>query len=120
MQAGDTFLSSTPFPRNNQPAHWRADLMGWLPIIAGLAVLYVPSLADLFRGVWSKDEQMHGPIVLGISCWLMYRNWPAMLEASAGKRGSNWGWVFCVFALLLYTVGGFWTALALTRKRFRG
>ena len=98
-------MSSTPFPRNNQPAQWRADLMGWLPIIAGLAVLYVPSLADLFRGVWSKDEQMHGPIVLGISCWLMYRNWPAMLAACAGKTGSNWGWVFCIFALLLYTVG---------------
>ena len=98
-------MSSTPFPRNNQPTQWRADLMGWLPIIVGLALLYAPSLADLFRGIWSKDEQMHGPIVLGISCWLMYRNWQAMLAASAGKNASNWGWVFCIFALLLYTVG---------------
>ena len=105
MRAAGTFMSSTPFPRNNQPTQWRTDLMAWLPIIAGLAVLYVPSLADLFRGIWSKDEQMHGPIVLGIACWLMYRNWSAMLVASAGKPGSNWGWLFCVFALLLYTVG---------------
>ena len=57
MRAAGTFMSSTPFPRNNQPAQWRTDLMAWLPIIAGLAVLYVPSLADLFRGIWSKDEQ---------------------------------------------------------------
>jgi hypothetical protein len=30
-------------------------------------VLYVPSLYDLFTGIWSSDEQMHGPIVLGMS-----------------------------------------------------
>ncbi len=38
-----------------------------LPIIIGLAVLYVPSLYDLFTGIWSSDEQMHGSIVLGRS-----------------------------------------------------
>jgi len=34
----------------------------WLPIIAGLIVLYVPSLIDLLRGIWSTDEQAHGPL----------------------------------------------------------
>ena len=37
----------------------------WLPIMVGLAVLYVPTLLALSRGVWSTDEQAHGPIVLG-------------------------------------------------------
>ena len=57
----------------------RAALIYWLPIIAGIATLYVPSLFDLFQGPWSEDEQMHGPVVLGIACWLFYRNWPAMM-----------------------------------------
>jgi hypothetical protein len=38
----------------------RAQLHTWLPIIIGLAVLYVPSLYDLFTGIWSSDEQMYG------------------------------------------------------------
>lgn len=98
-------MSSTPFPRNEQPAHWRAELLAWWPIVAGLAVLYVPSLVDLFRGIWSTDDQMHGPIVLGIACWLLYRNWSAMMAASVGKPTSNWGWPIFVVGLLLYSVG---------------
>lgn len=83
----------------------QAELLGWLPVILGLAVLYLPSLHDLFTGIWASDSQMHGPIVLGISCWLIYRNWPAMQTASQGETPSAWGWPFIVFALLLYVVG---------------
>ena len=82
-----------------------AQLLPWLPIILGLAVLYLPSLYDLFTGIWSQDEQMHGPIVLGISVWLMYRNWHAMELAAENKRTSNWGWPIFIFGLLLYAIG---------------
>jgi len=94
-----------PIGHNVDPKAWRAVLVTWLPIIAGLCVLYVPSLFDLFNGIWAQEEQMHGPIVLSISCWLIYRNWQAMEAASAGKRPSNWGWSFTIFALLLYALG---------------
>jgi len=77
----------------------------WLPVVAGLLVLYGPTLFDLFRGIWSSDEQMHGPIVLAISVWLIYRNWPAMLAASEGEAPHWSGWPIVVFALLLYALG---------------
>ena len=80
-------------------------LVNWLPIILGLAVLYVPSLYGLFTGIWSSDEQMHGPIVLGISLWLLYRNWHAMELAAVSKPTSNWGWPIFIFGLLLYAIG---------------
>ena len=48
---------------------------------------------------------MHGPIVLGISCWLIYRNWPAMQAAAVDDRPSTWGWPIFVFGLLLYALG---------------
>jgi exosortase B len=83
----------------------RAELLAWLPIIIGLAVLYVPSLYDLFTGIWASDEQMHGPIVLGISVWLMHRNWGAMELAAQGNQTSNWGWPVFVFGLMLYALG---------------
>ena len=80
-------------------------LVNWLPVILGLAVLYLPSLFDLFTGIWSQDEQMHGPIVLSISVWLLYRNWTMMEEAAQGQRASNWGWPLFVVGLLLYALG---------------
>ncbi|MDQ5942036.1 MAG: hypothetical protein QG572_849, partial [Pseudomonadota bacterium] len=83
----------------------QAEWLVWLPIIAGIAALYVPSLVDLMRGIWSSDEQAHGPIVLGIACWLAYRKWPAMWQASEGQPTSAWGWPIFVFALLLYAIG---------------
>lgn len=83
----------------------RTQLLTLLPIIIGLAVLYVPSLVDLFKGIWSSDEQMHGPIVLGISLWLMYRNWPAMEQAAQGQQPSAWGWPIFIIGLLLYALG---------------
>jgi len=77
----------------------------WLPIIAGLLVLYVPSLLDLFRTTWASDEQKHGPIVLAIACWLAWRKWPDMWQASEAGQPSTWGWGSLTMGLLLYIVG---------------
>lgn len=85
---------------------WRQELRAWLPIITGLIVLYAPSLFDLFNGVWSTDQQGHGPIVLGISCWLIYRKWPEMLHASEGQSTTSAvGWPILVLSLILYAIG---------------
>jgi exosortase B len=71
-----------------------------------LIVLYLPSLVDLFRGIWSTDQQAHGPIVLGISCWLIYRKWPEMWRASEGQAASPAvGWTTFFIGLLLYVIG---------------
>lgn len=101
----NTRTPETPLGPGTGPQAWRAELVTWLPIIAGLIVLYVPSLVDLFQGVWSDDEQMHGPIVLGISCWLLYRNWPTMIAVSEGERTHSAGWPVFVIGLLAYTLG---------------
>ena len=79
--------------------------LAWLPVIIGLAVLYVPSLYDLFNGIWATDEQLHGPIVLCISLWLLYRNWGVMVLAAQGQKTSAWGWPIFVTGLLLYALG---------------
>ncbi|SFH17736.1 exosortase B [Nitrosospira sp. Nsp14] len=97
----------TTFNRSAAPSEgWRRQLLVWLPIAAGLVVLYLPSLVDLFRGVWSTDQQAHGPIVLGIACWLIYRKWPDMVRSSDGQAGATVaGWSVFIFALLLYVIG---------------
>ena len=90
---------------SSQTPDWRANLLGWIPVIIGLAALYVPSLIDLFNGPWSQDEQIHGPIVLSIAIWLIYRNWPAMELAAQGEAVSNWGWPVTVMGVMIYALG---------------
>ena len=84
-----------------EPANWPNRLLGWLPIIAGLTVLYLPSLTDLLNGLWSTDRRAHGPIVLGIACWLIYRKWPEMWRISEGRPAVAAGWPIFIFGLLL-------------------
>ncbi len=88
-------------PNLAQPPVW----YGLVIVALGLCAMYVPSFADLFRGIWSQDEQAHGPIVLAISCWLLYRKWPEMWQASEGVSPSAAGWPVFIFGLLLYIVG---------------
>jgi exosortase B len=96
--------STTELSQQGTPLR-RSEFLTWLPIIGGLAVLYLPSLYGLVTGIWSKDEHMHGPIVFGISVWLLYRNWPAMEKAAEGCPASAWGWPIFIFGLLLYSLG---------------
>jgi exosortase B len=42
-------------------------------VLLGLALLYVPSYFSLARIVWPTDEQGHGPIILAVSLWLLWR-----------------------------------------------
>jgi exosortase B len=92
--------------RSGQQRGWSSRLLPWLPIIAGLLVLYLPTLVDLFKGVWGTDQQAHGPIVLGISCWLFYRKWPEMWRSSEGQPVSaTAGWLVFLSGLLLYVLG---------------
>ncbi len=99
---------NSPVVSRGQPsdANGRSHrLLVWSPIAAGLIVLYLPSLVDLFRGIWSTDQQAHGPIVLGIACWLIYRKWSSMLRASEGGTSSATGWPIFLIGLLLYVIG---------------
>jgi len=78
---------------------------GWLTIAVGLIVLYAPSLYDLFNGLWSTAESMHGPVVLAISCWLIYRKWPAMQAAADTGKPSLWGWPVFGLSLAVFAFG---------------
>lgn len=87
----------------------KAAMSEWWPIVIGLLVLYVPTLYDLFTGMWMTEEQAHGPMILALSLWLMYRRWPQMMEKSAGKPVSRFssvmGWVILAIGLLFYMLG---------------
>lgn len=75
------------------------------PILFGLTVLYVPTFFDLFTGLWSTEEQAHGPIIFLLALWLMFRLWPAMLKQSTPTPSNKLGWLLMTIGLLLYIIG---------------
>lgn len=85
-------------------------------LAAGLLLLYVPTLWDFFHGVWRSDQQAHGPMILGITSWLIYRAWPQLVDANRSRgpniqatsvsRAASWaGWAILALGLLCYIVG---------------
>lgn len=85
---------------------FRHKLIDWVPVLLGVLTLYLPTVFDLFNGIWASEEQAHGPIILFLSLWLIYRKWPEMMIKSEGKSPSFfWGWSIFLLSLLLYIIG---------------
>jgi exosortase B len=87
-----------------QAALARAVLPEWWPVLAGLAILFVPTFVDLFSGAWIGEEQGHGPIIYGLALWLIYRKWPEMLAVRAA-RGAWSGWPLLALGLAAHLLG---------------
>jgi exosortase B len=92
----------------SQMAAWRKWKI-WLVAGVGFAAMLVPTLLRLFTGVWSSDEQGHGPIVLGISLWLIYQQRERLIFAPGnslpGLLPSIIGWSLMIFGCALYAIG---------------
>jgi exosortase B len=78
--------------------------MAWWPIGAGLLALYIPTYIDLSRGIWTKDEYLHGPIVLAVTVWIIWQL-RAELQNPALRPHPVAGWPTLVLGLLLYVLG---------------
>ncbi|ATE60539.1 exosortase B [Thauera sinica] len=81
------------------------EYLPWLIIAAGLIFMYVGSFVDLFRTIWSSDDQAHGPIVLGLSIWLLWRKWPQISALPAEGARPALAWPVLVIGLLAYIIG---------------
>ncbi|MGE5616234.1 MAG: exosortase, partial [Bacillota bacterium] len=68
-----TVLRERAFPQAR--ARWAA----WLAVALGLAVLYFPTYVAFAHGIWRDDAYAHGPIVLAIVAWLVWRDREALL-----------------------------------------
>lgn len=80
------------------------DITPFVIMAVGLAVMYGPTFYDLFTGLWTSDQQGHGPIIFFLSGWLLYKKWPEVL-ALDGAPARIAGWGILVFACLLYFIG---------------
>jgi exosortase B len=53
--------------------HHKANFQEWAPILFGLAVLFIPTYWRLATTIWATDEQGHGPIILGLAIWYIFK-----------------------------------------------
>lgn len=70
----------------------------------GLAALYLPTYWDLSHTIWATDEQGHGPIILAVSLWLLYKrrdDFAALPARPANVPGA----LLIVLSLALYVLG---------------
>lgn len=79
--------------------------LGLMAALVLLVALYVPTFIGLARSVWDTDAQGHGPIVLAVSVWLLYRGWPELSAVHRVDARAGWGWVTIGFGALLYIFG---------------
>jgi exosortase B len=82
----------------------RAAGLEWLPVLAGLLVLYVPTFYDLATTIWQEDDYAHGPIILAVIVWLIWDKRAALLTAQI-RTAPVPGFALLVIGLLLYVVG---------------
>lgn len=80
------------------------DFMVMGLLMAGFAILYLPSYIDVARKVWTTDEQGHGPIILAVSMWLLYKARHA-LAALPQAPSLAYGLPLLVLGLVAYVVG---------------
>jgi exosortase B len=102
-----------PIPMNLGAAAPRSPV-AWLPpgvdpvalglVALGFALLFVPTWWDLAHTTWASDEQGHGPIILGVSLFLLFqlRHRLAELEARPAVLA---GGLTLGFGLLMYVLG---------------
>lgn len=76
----------------------------WWPIFLGILVLYIPTIYDLFSGLWVTEEQMHGPIILLLAIWLMLKKLHGIKD-NKNLLSFVIGWGMFVSGLLLYIMG---------------
>jgi exosortase B len=82
----------------------RTDLLLLGALALGFLLLLVPTVMDLAVGVWSTDEQGHGPIIGAVSLWLMWRKRQEIIDAPY-RPANVLGFGILALALALYAVG---------------
>ena len=77
----------------------------WWICVVGILALYVPTVVDLIRNIWTTEDQSQGPIVLAICVWLAWRAWPRIDDEKAGRTMPVIASLLIAIALLLYVFG---------------
>jgi len=81
-----------------------ADLVTLAVLGVALLVLLGPTYLRLAQTVWAGDEQSHGPIVLALAAWLIFRRRHALAALPPPQR-TDVGWAVLVAGMVCLAFG---------------
>lgn len=97
-------VDSSPMNRSD-PIGYKFEL-SWVLVALGFAAMYIPTFIDLFNGLWSTDENAHGPIILAVSLWLLWDKWREVRSSLADARPAPvLGAVLLLVGFVAYFIG---------------
>lgn len=75
-------------------------------LFAVLVLMYVPVLYSLLNnGLWSTSEHGHGPIVLTVCLWLIYKRWGDAQASLVYAPAPALAWPLLLLGASLYVIG---------------
>ena len=82
-------------------------MLSWLLLLTGFLALYIPTFIDLFKTLWSTDQNAHGPIVLLVSLWFFYFKIKVIAQSNEIKVSASpvVGSIAFAVGLLFYVAG---------------
>ena len=75
-----------------------------LIVLAGLAAMALPTLWNLSTTFWSGDTQGHGPVIFGVSLWLLWRRRAAFAALDTRPLPGVGGGLLAL-AVAMYVIG---------------
>lgn len=99
--SNNAVASKVSLPLSAKPSHFTE----WLPLLLGLAVLYLPTYFSLANGLWKTSDQTQGPLILMLVLFLFWKQ-RDYLQALPGAR--TWpllGSLFFAVGMVFYVVG---------------
>jgi exosortase B len=104
MQASRSTPEARRLPQWATSRSGQPDYIALALLLLALCVLFGPTMVDVARTIWTRDEQGHGPIILAVTAWLVYRKRHELLALEARPSllaGSAW----LALALLMFVLG---------------
>ena len=103
MSTSSSSIQPTASPATT-PAGRSVPLMELIALAIGLLVMYVPTYMKLDAQVWSQEGQGHGPVMLMLTIWLVWKRWPELMAAPDQNKYIPAS-LFMLLAVVFYVIG---------------
>lgn len=75
------------------------------PLVLGFLALYIPTYLNLVNGLWTLEDQGHGPLIVMVVIYLFWQNREHFKQPQTSLTSITIGWVIFVLGLLCYILG---------------
>lgn len=90
--------------RDTPPALFEQHKITLALLAAVFLLMFVPVYHDLSQTAWATDSNGHGPIILGLVMWMLWRDREVILQG-ATSPSPVWGMLWISAGMVMYILG---------------